>query len=123
MKHQQVNVDYWAMAKTMFTYGALTALCWIMLRLFHTVFTLPRRLRSQQENIQNTLQELQKRFPDLNITEDDLKNAEKELEEFMKEDENKKNQLEKVEEKEENKEGLRENISGEDVSEEKKKEK
>lgn len=59
MKHQQVNVDYWAMAKSMFTYGALTALCWIMLRLFHAVFTLPRKLRSQQDNIQNTLQELQ----------------------------------------------------------------
>ncbi|CAH2105320.1 unnamed protein product [Euphydryas editha] len=85
MKHQQVSVDYWAMLQTMFTYGALSALCWIMLRLFHAVFTLPRRLRSQQENIQNTLQDLQKRYPDLNITEEDLKNAEKELEELTKE--------------------------------------
>ncbi|XP_034829609.1 uncharacterized protein [Maniola hyperantus] len=87
MKHQEVSVDYWAMLKTMFTYGALTALCWIMLRLFHAVFTLPRRLRSQQENIQNTLKDLQKRFPDLNITEEDLMNAEKELEELTKESE------------------------------------
>lgn len=97
MKHQQVNVDYWAMAKTMFTYGALTALCWIMLRLFHAVFTLPRKLRSQQDNIQNTLQELQKRFPDLNITEEDLKNAEKELEEFIKEADEKQEKEEKEE--------------------------
>lgn len=61
MKHQQVSVDYWTMLQTMFTYGVLSALCWIMLRLFHAVFTLPRRLRSQQENIQNTLQDLQVR--------------------------------------------------------------
>ncbi|XP_045446898.1 uncharacterized protein LOC123655105 [Melitaea cinxia] len=85
MKHQQVSVDYWTMLQTMFTYGVLSALCWIMLRLFHAVFTLPRRLRSQQENIQNTLQDLQKRFPDLNITEEDLQNAEKELDDFIKE--------------------------------------
>ncbi|KPJ19311.1 hypothetical protein RR48_02382 [Papilio machaon] len=90
MKHQQVNVDYWSMGKAMLMYGALTALCWLMLRLFNTVFTLPRRLRSQQENIQNTLQELQKRFPDLDITEEDLLNADKELEKLLKEDEDEK---------------------------------
>ncbi|KAL0832568.1 hypothetical protein ABMA28_000769 [Loxostege sticticalis] len=89
MKSQQVSVDYWAMGKAMFVYVVLTGMCWLMLRLFNAVFMLPRRLRSQQENIQNTLQELQKRFPDLNITEDDLKNAEKELEEFTKEEEDK----------------------------------
>ncbi|XP_023934624.1 uncharacterized protein LOC112043449 [Bicyclus anynana] len=87
MKHQEVSVDYWAMLKSMFTYGALAALCWIMLRLFHTAFTLPRRLRSQQENIQNTLKDLQARFPDLNITEEDLINAEKEFDELTKENE------------------------------------
>ncbi|XP_072939828.1 uncharacterized protein [Epargyreus clarus] len=90
MKHQQVNVDYWSMLKTMFVYGALTALCWLMLRLFNTVFMLPRRLRAQQENIQNSLQELQRRFPDLDITEEDLKNAEKELEELLKDNDEKK---------------------------------
>lgn len=67
MKHQEVTVDYWTMVKTMFSYGALTALCWIMLRLFHTVYTMPRRFRSQQENIQHTLQELQ--VSDLIISE------------------------------------------------------
>ncbi|OWR44634.1 uncharacterized protein LOC116766903 [Danaus plexippus] len=99
MKHQEVTVDYWTMVKTMFSYGALTALCWIMLRLFHTVYTMPRRFRSQQENIQHTLQELQKRFPDLNITEEDLNNAEKELEEFTKEaeiDGKKENPIDKI---------------------------
>ncbi|XP_038223039.1 uncharacterized protein LOC119840478 [Zerene cesonia] len=90
MKHQEVGVDYWAMLKTMFAYGALTGLGWIMLRLFHAVFTLPRRLRSQQNDIQNSLKELQKRFPDLNITEEDLRNAEKELDELIKEDNDKK---------------------------------
>ncbi|CAH2241865.1 uncharacterized protein LOC120626492 [Pararge aegeria] len=85
MKHQEVSVDYWTMLKTMFTYGALAALCWIMLRLFHTVFTLPRRLRSQQESIQNTLKDLQGRYPDLNLTEEDLVEAEKEFEEFAME--------------------------------------
>ncbi|CAK1598520.1 unnamed protein product [Parnassius mnemosyne] len=86
MKHQQVNVDYWAMAKAMLTYGALTALCWLMLRLFNMVFQLPRKLRTQQENIQSSLKELQKRFPDLNITEEDLVNADKELEKIMNEE-------------------------------------
>ncbi|XP_026755327.1 uncharacterized protein LOC113515356 [Galleria mellonella] len=89
MKNQQVSVDYWAMGKAMLLYGILTVLCWIMLRLFNMVFLLPRRLRSQQENIQQTLQEFKKRFPDLNITEEDLKNAEKELEEYLKEDQDK----------------------------------
>ncbi|CAK1545941.1 unnamed protein product [Leptosia nina] len=89
MKHQEVTVDYWAMLKTMFTYGALTGLGWIMLRLFHAVFTLPRRLRSQQNDIQNSLKELQRRFPDLDITEEDLKNAEKELDEIIKESDKK----------------------------------
>ncbi|XP_063619247.1 uncharacterized protein LOC134792053 isoform X1 [Cydia splendana] len=85
MKTQQVGVDFWAMAKSMFTYGALTALCWIMLRLFSAVFTLPRRMRQQQQTIQQSLQELQRRFPDLNITEEDLINAEKELDDLIKE--------------------------------------
>ncbi|XP_059056784.1 uncharacterized protein LOC131850549 [Achroia grisella] len=89
MKNQQVSVDYWAMGKAMLLYGVLTVMLWLMLRLFNTVFMLPRRLRAQQENIQHTLQELQKRFPDLNITEEDLKNAEKDLEEYMKEEEEK----------------------------------
>ncbi|XP_028178004.1 uncharacterized protein LOC135074113 [Ostrinia nubilalis] len=89
MKTQQVGVDYWAMGKAMFVYMALTAMCWVMLRLFNAVFMLPRRLRTQQQNIQNTLEELQKRFPDLNITEEDLKNAEKELEEFTREEKDK----------------------------------
>ncbi|XP_068630944.1 uncharacterized protein [Battus philenor] len=87
MKHQEVGVNYWSMAKAMLIYGALTAMAWLMLRLFNTVFTLPRRLRDQHENIQTTLKELQKRFPDLNITEEDLLNADKELEKLMKEDE------------------------------------
>ncbi|KAM3960946.1 uncharacterized protein ACR2FA_004898 [Aphomia sociella] len=99
MKHQQVSVDYWAMGKAMLVYGVLTIMCWLMLRLFNTVFMLPRRLRAQQENIQHTLQELQKRFPDLNITEEDLKNAEKDLEEYMKEEVKEKEKTEqKVEE-------------------------
>ncbi|XP_061711381.1 uncharacterized protein LOC133520761 [Cydia pomonella] len=85
MKTQQVGVDFWAMAKSMFTYGALTALCWVMLRLFSAVFTLPRRMRQQQQTIQQSLQELQRRFPDLNITEEDLINAEKELDDLVKE--------------------------------------
>lgn len=59
MKNQQVNVDYWAMAKAMFMYLTITGMCWLMLRLFNAVFMLPRRLRNQQENIQNTLMELQ----------------------------------------------------------------
>ncbi|XP_013200208.1 uncharacterized protein LOC106142843 [Amyelois transitella] len=87
MKHQQVSVDYWSMGKAMVVYGALTILCWVMLRLFNTVFTLPRRLRAQHENVQETLKELQKRFPDLNITEEELKEAEKELEALTKEEE------------------------------------
>lgn len=62
MKSQQVSVDYWAMGKAMFVYVVLTGMCWLMLRLFNAVFMLPRRLRSQQENIQNTLQELQVRI-------------------------------------------------------------
>ncbi|CAG9795342.1 unnamed protein product [Diatraea saccharalis] len=86
MKNQQVNVDYWAMGKAMFVYVVLTGMCWLMLRLFNVIFMLPRRLRNQQQNIQHTLEELQKRFPDLNITEEDLKNAEKELEEYVNEE-------------------------------------
>ncbi|CAF4813840.1 unnamed protein product [Pieris macdunnoughi] len=86
MKRQEVSVDYWAMLKSMFTYGIMTGLGWVMLRLFHAVFMLPRRLRSQQNDMQNSLKELQKRFPDLNLTEEDLKNAEKELDELIKED-------------------------------------
>uniref|UniRef100_A0A2H1WY40 SFRICE_030868 n=1 Tax=Spodoptera frugiperda TaxID=7108 RepID=A0A2H1WY40_SPOFR len=85
MKHQQVSVDYWAMLKSMLMYGVLTALGWLMLRLFNAVFSLPRRLRTQQENIQATLEEFQRRYPDQNVTEDDIKNAEKELEEWNKE--------------------------------------
>ncbi|XP_053603539.1 uncharacterized protein LOC128671240 [Plodia interpunctella] len=94
MKHQQVSVDYWSMGKAMLVYGGLTILCWIMLRLFNTVFTLPRRLRAQHENIQDTLKELQRRFPDMNITEEDLKEAEKELDEYIKEDQQKKEENE-----------------------------
>ncbi|XP_037969409.2 uncharacterized protein LOC105380326 [Plutella xylostella] len=90
MKHQEVGVDFWAMGKAMLTYGALTALCWVMLRLFNTVFTLPRRLRAQQDQIQNSLKDLQKRFPDLNITEEDLQNAEKELDDLIKENDKEK---------------------------------
>ncbi|XP_063360217.1 uncharacterized protein LOC134649398 [Cydia amplana] len=101
MKTQQVGVDFWAMAKSMFTYGALTALCWIMLRLFSAVFTLPRRMRQQQQTIQQSLQELQRRFPDLNITEEDLVNAEKELDDLIKEHDEKTEQDKK--EAEENK--------------------
>ncbi|CAH4035654.1 unnamed protein product [Pieris brassicae] len=86
MKHQEVSVDYWAMLKSMFTYGIITGLGWVMIRLFHAVFMLPRRLRSQQNDMQNSLKELQNRFPDLNLTEEDLKNAEKELDELIKED-------------------------------------
>ncbi|KAI8424047.1 hypothetical protein MSG28_002677 [Choristoneura fumiferana] len=97
MKSQQVSVDYWAMGKAMMTYGALTALCWLMMRLFGAVFTLPRRLRAQQQTIQESLQELQRRFPDLNITEEDLINAEKELEEMTKESNEKKSEKEKSE--------------------------
>ncbi|KAL4711698.1 hypothetical protein ACJJTC_003465 [Scirpophaga incertulas] len=97
MKHQEVNVDYWAMAKAMLVYVTLTGLCWLMLRLFNAVFTLPGKLRAQQQNVQNTLQELQ-RFPDLNISEEDLQNAEKELEEFVKENEKDK----EIEDKNEN---------------------
>ncbi|CAB3236682.1 unnamed protein product [Arctia plantaginis] len=89
MRHQQVSVDYWAMLKSMMIYGVLTFLGWMMFRLFNAVFSLPRRLRTQQQNIQETLQEFQRRYPDLNITEDDLKNAEKELEEWTKEMEQK----------------------------------
>ncbi|KOB67518.1 Uncharacterized protein OBRU01_17388 [Operophtera brumata] len=89
MKHQQVSVDYWAMCKAIIMYGGLTVMGWIMMRLFNTVFTLPRRMRAQQDHIQNTLAELQRRFPDLNITEEDLQNAEKELEEFIKEEDTK----------------------------------
>ncbi|PZC85475.1 uncharacterized protein LOC110383996 [Helicoverpa armigera] len=85
MKHQQVSVDYWAMFKSMAMYGVLTVLGWMMLRLFNAVFSLPRRLRTQQENIQATLEEFQRRYPDLNVTEEDIKNAEKELEEWNKE--------------------------------------
>lgn len=59
MKNQQVNVDYWAMLKGMFTYGVLTAMGWLMLRLFNTVFMLPRRLQASQQSLQDTLQELQ----------------------------------------------------------------
>lgn len=41
---------------------------------------------------------LQRRFPDLNITEEDLKDAEKELDELLKaEDEKKQKSIEKVE--------------------------
>ncbi|XP_049869826.1 uncharacterized protein LOC126369450 [Pectinophora gossypiella] len=86
MKNQQVSVDYWAMGKAMVTYGVLTALVWLMLRLVGAVFTLPRKLRAQQENMEATLRDLQRRYPDLNITEEDLKNAEKELEELTRED-------------------------------------
>ncbi|XP_028028980.1 uncharacterized protein LOC114242136 [Bombyx mandarina] len=86
MKHQQVNVDYWAMGKAMLVYAAMTAVGWLILRTFNTFFMLPRRMRTQQENIQKTLQEMQRRFPDLNITEEDLKNAEKELDELIKDD-------------------------------------
>ncbi|RVE45816.1 hypothetical protein evm_009497 [Chilo suppressalis] len=86
MKNQQVNVDYWAMGKAMCVYIALTAMCWLMLRLFNMIFMLPRRLRAQHQNIQQTLEDLQKRFPNLNITEEDLKNAEKELEDFVNEE-------------------------------------
>ncbi|XP_026322484.1 uncharacterized protein LOC113232074 [Hyposmocoma kahamanoa] len=98
MKHQQVSVDYWAMGKAMLTYGALTGLVWLMLRLFSAMFSLPRRLRAQQESMQNTLAELQRRYPDLNITEEDLRDAEKELDELTKEDdENEKADKEKTE--------------------------
>ncbi|CAH2071756.1 unnamed protein product, partial [Iphiclides podalirius] len=90
MKNQQVNVDYWSMLKAMFLYGALTALGWLMLRLFNTVFMLPGRLRSQQDNVQSSLKELQRRFPDLNITEEDLINADKELEKLINEEDDKK---------------------------------
>ncbi|KAF9417767.1 hypothetical protein HW555_005181 [Spodoptera exigua] len=100
MKHQQVSVDYWAMLKSMLMYGVLTALGWFMLRLFNAVFSLPRRLRTQQENIQATLEEFQRRYPDLNVTEDDIKNAEKELEEWNKEmDEKIKNQEQAIKSK------------------------
>ncbi|XP_075971996.1 uncharacterized protein LOC142973861 [Anticarsia gemmatalis] len=92
MKHQQVSVDYWAVAKAMLMYGGLTVLGWLMLRLFNAVFTLPRRLRTQQEHIQATLQEFQRRYPDLQVTEEDLRNAEKELEEWKKEVDNKMNE-------------------------------
>ncbi|CAH0605585.1 unnamed protein product [Chrysodeixis includens] len=85
MKNQQVSVDFWAMAKSMMMYGFLTLAGWMMLRLFNAVFSLPRRLRTQQQNIQATLQEFQRRYPDLNVTEEDIKNAEKELEEWSKE--------------------------------------
>lgn len=129
MKSQEVNVDYWAMLKGMLTYGALTAAGWVMMRLFSMVFTFPRRMRAQQDRIQNTLEDLQvgsfllwagfmdlyeldfltavcltgqnlnikiwfykfqRRFPDLNITEEDLKDAEKELDELLKEEDEKK---------------------------------
>lgn len=86
MKHQQVSVDYWTMGKAMLMYIAMTVMGWIMLRLLNTIITFPRRMRSQQANLQNTLDELQRRFPDMNITEEDLKNAEKELEELVKEE-------------------------------------
>ncbi|KAJ0178967.1 hypothetical protein K1T71_005742 [Dendrolimus kikuchii] len=82
MKNQQVNVDYWAMLQSMFVYGLLTALGWLMLRLFNTVFMLPRRLRAHQDTLQDTLEELKRRYPDLNFTEEDIKEAEKELEEL-----------------------------------------
>ncbi|GBP09424.1 hypothetical protein EVAR_76465_1 [Eumeta japonica] len=59
MKNQQVGVDFSAMAKAMLTYGAVTVLCWLMLRLFGAVFSLPQRIRAQQNQIQNSLQELQ----------------------------------------------------------------
>lgn len=62
MKNQQVSVDFWAMAKSMMMYGFLTLAGWMMLRLFNAVFSLPRRLRTQQQNIQATLQEFQVGF-------------------------------------------------------------
>ncbi|KOB67520.1 Uncharacterized protein OBRU01_17389 [Operophtera brumata] len=64
MKHQQVSVDYWAMCKAIIMYGGLTVMGWIMMRLFNTVFTLPRRMRAQQDHIQNTLAELQFSYPE-----------------------------------------------------------
>ncbi|XP_047528880.1 uncharacterized protein LOC125065364 [Vanessa atalanta] len=86
MRHQHVNVDYWSMFQTMFTYGVLTILCWVMIRLFHAVFSLPRRLQAQQRTIENTLAELQKRFPDLNITAEDLAKVGCELDELYEGD-------------------------------------
>ncbi|KAJ8733484.1 hypothetical protein PYW08_001782 [Mythimna loreyi] len=100
MKHQQVSVDYWAMLKSMAMYGVLTVLGWMMLRLFNAVFSLPRRLRTQQENIQATLEEFQRRYPDLNVTEEDIRNADKELEEWTKEMDEKNNTETKDEPKE-----------------------
>ncbi|KAJ8727387.1 hypothetical protein PYW07_001506 [Mythimna separata] len=100
MKHQQVSVDYWAMLKSMAMYGVLTVLGWMMLRLFNAVFSLPRRLRTQQENIQATLEEFQRRYPDLNVTEEDIRNADKELEEWTKEMDAKDNKVTKDEPKE-----------------------
>lgn len=59
MKNQQVNVDFWAMGKAMLIYLGMTAIGWVMLRLINTVLMLPRTMRSQGENLQNTLNELQ----------------------------------------------------------------
>ncbi|XP_046963524.1 RING finger protein PFF0165c [Vanessa cardui] len=102
MRHQHVNVDYWSMFQTMFTYGVLTILCWVMIRLFHAVFTLPRRLQAQQENIQNTLKELQKRFPDLNITAEDLAKVGSEMDELYERDPGNENDEPNEEEEKEN---------------------
>ncbi|KAJ2951874.1 hypothetical protein O0L34_g4117 [Tuta absoluta] len=113
MKHQQVSVDFWAMGKAMVTYGVLTALVWLMLKLLGSCFTLPSRLRAQNQSMEDTLKELQRRFPDLDITKEDLENAEKEFEELTKEaakeadtsdDVNQSDDKEKMLEIEENKE-------------------
>ncbi|XP_050343780.1 uncharacterized protein LOC126769180 [Nymphalis io] len=81
MKHQKVSVDFWAMFQTMFSYGVLTILCFVMIRLMQAVYLLPQRLKRHQEKIENTLTELQTRFPDLNITAKDLEKFEKEMDE------------------------------------------
>ncbi|XP_041970953.1 uncharacterized protein LOC121727286 [Aricia agestis] len=86
MKHQQVNVDYWTMGKTMMVYAFLAVLVWLMLRLFQVAFMLPRRLRAQQYNVQNALKQLQERYPDLNITQEEIDNLETDVEKMLNED-------------------------------------
>ncbi|XP_059615183.1 uncharacterized protein LOC132260836 [Phlebotomus argentipes] len=62
MKHQQVVVDYWTMAKTSLTYLILVAGAWVMFRLFHAVFWFPQMMQQKHEELAQTIEYHSKRL-------------------------------------------------------------
>ncbi|GAB0092814.1 hypothetical protein DMENIID0001_078500 [Sergentomyia squamirostris] len=62
MKHQQVVVDYWTMAKTSFTYLILVMAAWFMFRLFNAVFLFPKIIQRKHEEIARRIEEQTKKL-------------------------------------------------------------